>query len=147
MKLAPLIVWVAVLAAAVGAQQAPTPPEAVVRTTLEELRKGELFLDAEALGPFMAASVTLLEADGRVSGSFALLEPVRRMRERGAVVKELAFDQVSIRVYGASAAVTYRYRKTIVDNGSRRTQQGWCSDVFELRDDGAWLLVLRHRGR
>jgi hypothetical protein len=123
------------------------PPELAVRSTLEELRKGELFLDAFALEPQLAASLTIIEGGGRYSGSFAFLEPMRRARERGATVKELAFNEIVIRVYGASAVATYRYRKTSVDGGARHGEEGWSSDVFELRDDGAWILVLRHRAR
>ena len=122
-------------------------PELTVRSTLEELRKGELFLDASALEPSLAASFTVIEDGARFSGSFAFLEPMRRQRERGATVKELTFNEVGVKVYGASAVATYRYRKTTVDEGSRHLDEGWSSDVFELRDDGAWILVLRHRAR
>ncbi|MBZ5588681.1 MAG: nuclear transport factor 2 family protein [Acidobacteriia bacterium] len=130
----------------------PTPagtpgPEAVVMSTLEELRKGELFLDASALEQSLAASFTLIEEGSRISGSFAYLEPIRRLRERGGEVKELRFDQTLVRVYGGSAVATYRYTKSWNEAGVRHREQGWSSDVFELRDDGAWLLILRHRGR
>lgn len=116
-------------------------------SALEELRKGELFLDAAALERGMAASFTVIEDASRVSGSFAYLEPIRRLRERGVEVKELRFEQILVRVYGGSAVATYRYAKTWLEGGVRHREQGWSSDVFELRDDGAWLLILRHRDR
>lgn len=120
------------------------PDTAVVRA-LEELRKGELMLDALALEEMVAASLTVIEEGMRVSGSFAYVEPLRRMRERGSVVKELQFQQPFVRIYGGSAIATYRYLKTWVDQGARRKEQGWCTDVFERRTDGAWILVMRHR--
>ncbi len=122
-------------------------PEAAVATTLEELRKGELFLDAAAIEPYLAASFTLIEGGARYSGSFAYLEPIRRLRERGGEVKELRFEQTLVRVFGASAVVTYRFTKSWREGGARHREQGWSSDVFELRDDGAWILVHRHRGK
>ncbi len=131
----------------------PTPaapranPEAAVSAVLEELRKGELFLDADALSGNLAASFTFIEGGTRISGSFAYLEPVRRLRERNAKVTALRFDQVAIRVYGASAVASYRFTKAWVEDGRRHNEQGWSSDVFELRDDGAWLMVHRHRCR
>jgi hypothetical protein len=121
--------------------------EAVVMSTLEELRKGELFLDASALEHALAASFTLIEEGSRISGSFAYLEPIRRLRERGGEVKELRFEQTLVRVYGGSAVATYRYTKSWNEAGVHHREQGWSSDVFELREDGVWLLVLRHRGR
>ena len=143
------------LAAALALPQAAVPPspepapgaEAVMMSALEELRKGELFLDAAALERGMAASFTVIEDASRVSGSFAYLEPIRRLRERGVEVKELRFEQILVRVYGGSAVATYRYAKTWLEGGVRHREQGWSSDVFELRDDGAWLLILRHRDR
>jgi len=127
----------------------PPPPgaEVLVLSTLEELRKGELFLDASALDRCLAASFTVIEDGARVSGSFAYLEPVRRLRERGGEVKELRFEQTLVRVYGGSAVATYRYTKSWIEAGVRHHEQGWSSDVFELREDGVWLLVLRHRAR
>ncbi len=133
-------------AAPQAAGEAPGP-EAVVMAQLEELRKGELMLDAAALEPRLAASFTILEGGSRISGSFAYLEPIRRMRERGAEVRELRFEQILVRVYGGSAVATYRYAKTWSDAGVRHREQGWSSDVFELRQDGVWLLILRHRDR
>ena len=131
--------------------QASSPPtaepEAAVANVLEELRKGELFLDAEQLASYVAASFTMVDKGGRISGSFAFLEPIRRLRERGVEVRELTFEQTLIRVYGASAIATYHYRATSVDAGARHVEQGWSSDVFERRDDGAWLLIHRHRGK
>ena len=125
----------------------PGNSEGAVAATLEELRKGELFLDAGALEPHLAASFTLVEGGSRVSGSFAFLEPIRRLREQRAEVKELRFDQTLIRVFGASAVATYRYVKTWHEGGTRHREAGWSSDVFELRDDGEWIMVLRHRAR
>lgn len=122
-------------------------PDASVNWALEELRKGELVLDAVALESMIAASFTLIEGNSRVSGAFAFLEPIRRMRERGGVVRELRFEMVNVRVYGGSAVVTYRYRKSWKDQGSIHRQEGWASDVFERQDGGAWILVLRHRAQ
>jgi len=127
--------------------QGRAEPEAVVSATLQELRKGELFLDVDTLADRIAASFTVIEGGYRVSGSFAYLEPIRRLRERGGQVKELRFEQVVVRVYGASAIASYRYVKSWKDSGVRHTEEGWSSDVFELRDDGAWILVHRQRGK
>ena len=142
---------IAVAAACLAMLQASLPPatepEAAVASVLEELRKGELFLDAEQLAPHVAASFTMVDQGGRISGSFAFLEPIRRQRERGAEVKELAMEQTLIHVYGGSAIATYRYRKAWTEAGARHVEQGWSSDVFEKREDGAWLLIHRHRGR
>jgi hypothetical protein len=132
-------------------QPAPRParaePEAAVSATLEELRKGELFLDTDTLADRIAASFTVIERGYRVSGSFAYLEPTRRLRERGGQVKQLRFEQLVVRVYGASAIASYRYVKSWSDASARHSEEGWSTDVFELRDDGAWILVHRHRGR
>jgi ketosteroid isomerase-like protein len=143
---------VAVPLAAALAQQPPgkpplPSPEAAVSGALEELRKGELFLDADALADYVAASFTVIDEGARISGSFAYLEPIRRMRERGAKVTELRFEEVAVRVYGASAVASYRFTKAWQDRGVRHRQQGWSSDVFELRDDGRWIMVHRHRSR
>jgi hypothetical protein len=121
--------------------------EVVVAAALEDLRKGELLLDADGLDPAIARSFTLVERGSRVSGSFAYLEPIRRMRARDGEVSELRFEEVVIRVYGASAVASYRYRKVVKDAGARAREEGWSSDVFELRDDGAWILVHRHRSK
>jgi len=126
------------------AQDLPNP-EAVVTGVLEELRKAELVLDVDALGARLAYSFTVVTRDGRISGSFAYLEPQRRLRERGGSVKELQFEMAVVRVYGASAVASYELHKAWVDQGVRRRQDGWSSDVFERRDDGAWVLVHRHR--
>ncbi len=131
-----------------GAQ--PTPrayPEFAVAATLEELRKGEMMLDADAIEPNVAASFTVIEGGDRVSGSFAYLEPIRRLRERAAEVKELRFESVLVRVYGASAVASYRFTKRWKQGGAIHLEQGWSSDVFELRDDGRWILVHRQRSR
>jgi hypothetical protein len=69
------------------------------------------------------------------------------MRERGGQVRQLRFEQLVVRVYGASAVASYRYLKSWNDAGTRRTEEGWSTDVFELRDDGAWILVHRQRCR
>ncbi len=142
----------AVAAALFQAHAAPPPApapgaEAAVMVTLEDLRKGELLLDAGALEPLLAASFTLIEDDARISGMFAYLEPIRRERERGAQVRELRFEETLVRVYGGSAVATYRYTKSWTEAGVRHREQGWSSDVFERREDGAWLLILRHRAR
>ncbi len=132
-------------------QEVPLParanPEAAVSTVLEELRKGELLLDADELSAYLAASFTFIESGVRISGSFAYLEPIRRLRERSAKVTELRFDQAVVRVYGASAVASYRFAKTWLDGGRRRNEQGWSTDVFELRDDGQWIMVHRQRCR
>jgi hypothetical protein len=125
----------------------PEPAEAVVAASLEELRKAELLLDADALDPLIAHSFTSIEEGTRLAGSFAFLEPIRRLRERKAEVKELEFDDISIDVFGASAVATYRYHKVWTDRGTRHHEAGWTSDIFERRDDGAWILVHRHRSR
>jgi ketosteroid isomerase-like protein len=70
---------------------------------------------------------------------------MRRLRARKGKVTELRFDEVTVRVYGASAVATYRFTKNWADRGAQRQAAGWSSDVFERRDDGAWLLVHRHR--
>jgi hypothetical protein len=127
--------------------QVRTDPEAAVSATLEELRKGEMFLSVDTLARNIAASFTLIDGGYRVSGSFAYLEPIRRLRERGGQVGELRFEQLGVRVYGASAIASYRYVKSWKDAGVRHSERGWCSDVFELRDDGAWILVHRHRAQ
>jgi hypothetical protein len=127
--------------------QARVNPEAAVSAALEQVRKGELFLDADTLADSIAASFTLIESGSRISGSFAYLEPIRRVRERGGKVKELRFYDVAVRVYGASSVVSYRYSKTWSDGSTLHHEQGWSTDVFELRDDGAWILVHRQRSR
>ena len=148
-----LLICSAAAALALAHDAAPRTPvaapgaETVVTSTLEELRKGELFLDASALERGLAASFTVIEEGSRISGSFAYLEPIRRLRERGVEVMELRFEQTLVRVYGGSAVATYRYAKTWNEGGVRHREQGWSSDVFELREDGVWLLILRHRGR
>jgi opacity protein-like surface antigen len=126
------------------AQDVPNQ-EGVVAGVIEELRKAELVLDTDALGTRLAYSFTIVDHDGRVAGSFAYLEPLRRLRERGGIVKELRFEMSVVHVYGASAVASYEVHKSWVDQGVRRRQDGWSSDVFEKRDDGAWVLVHRHR--
>ena len=120
--------------------------EAAVSVLLEDLRKAELFLAADEMAPMVAQSLTVVEDGTRLGGSFAYLEPMRRLRSRKGKVSELRFDDVIVRVYGASAVATYRFTKQWVDGGARKQTSGWSSDVFERRDDGAWLLVHRHRG-
>jgi ketosteroid isomerase-like protein len=124
---------------------APGEPEAQVAQALEELRKGELFLDADHLEPLVAYSMTLVEGCQRFSGRFAFLEPLRRLRQAGAVVSSLRFEEVSVRVYGASAVVTYRYHKQVKGGPHPGKSSGFSTDVFEKREDGAWILVHRHR--
>jgi ketosteroid isomerase-like protein len=138
------------LVAATQASQQPAPPtadgaEAAVASLVEDLRKAELVLDADEIADRLAYSFSLVDKDGRVSGSFAYLEPLRRLRERGGEVKEVRFDDLMIRVYGASAVATYDLHETWVDGGVRHHQEGWSTDVFERRDDGVWILVHRQR--
>lgn len=123
------------------------PAEVQVRAVLEDLREAELLLDADVMAAFLAHSFSFIEDDGRVVGRFAYLEPVRRARARGDVVRELAFDRVEVEVFGASAVASYHYRKRSREGGAAHLREGWCTDVFELRDDGAWILVHRHRSR
>jgi hypothetical protein len=123
------------------------PAEALVTATVEELRKGELMLDADAIGDLTAASFSQIDGGTRISGSFAFLEPMRRLRERGGTVTNLRFEQLAIKVFGASAIASYRYSKDWTLLGVRHHEEGWSSDVFELRSDGAWTLVHRHRAR
>jgi len=123
------------------------PPETLVTAAVEELRKGELMLDADALGGMIAASFTQIDDGARVSGSFAFLEPIRRLRERNGIVTNLRFDQLMVKVFGASAIASYRYVKDWTLLGVRHHEEGWSSDLFELRSDGAWILVHRHRAR
>ncbi|HNX51103.1 MAG TPA: hypothetical protein PLS53_18455 [Thermoanaerobaculaceae bacterium] len=120
-------------------------PDVGLIRMLEELRKSELMLDATGMDEMVAASLTVIEDGMRVAGSFAYLEPMRRMRERGGLVKELEFSQPFVKVYGGSGIATYRYARASVDQGVRHRDEGWCTDVFERRDDGAWILVMRHR--
>ncbi len=120
-------------------------PEAQVAHTLEELRKGEMLLDADHLAPLVAYSVTWVDGCRRLSGSFAFLEPLRRQRAAGVVVTRLLFEDVSIRVYGASAVVTYRFRRQVKGGREGGQQAGFVTDVFERREDGVWVLVHRHR--
>ena len=68
-------------------------------------------------------------------------------RPAGIIRGAQLLEQILVRVYGGSAVATYRYAKTWLEGGVRHREQGWSSDVFELRDDGAWLLILRHRDR
>ena len=143
-----LLTVLAALAGPVPQQPLPSTDvntEAVVAGLVEDLRKAELVLDADELANRLAYSFTLVDKDGRVSGSFAYLEPLRRLRERGGQVKELRFDLLMIHAYGASAVATYELHLSWVDAGVRHHTQGWATDVFERRDDGAWILVHRHR--
>ena len=145
MKRTPVLaLLLAVAASAAAAQELPNQ-EGIVTGVLEELRKAELVLDTDALGSLLAYSFTVVDRDGRVAGSFAYLEPLRRLRERGGVVKELRFEAAVVHVYGASAIASYEVQKSWVDQGVKRRQSGWSSDVLERRDDGAWALVHRHR--
>jgi hypothetical protein len=146
-----MIATTIVLSAAMLAapQAAPAPDgaaESAVAVLLEDLRKAELLLAADEMAPTVAQSPTVVEGGTRVAGAFAYLEPMRRLRGRKGRVIELRFEDVAVRVYGASAVATYRFTKKWVDQGAQRQSAGWSSDVFERRDDGAWLLVHRHRG-
>lgn len=129
-------------------QPYPTPePERLIALVLEDTRKAEQFLDAEAMRELIAASFTSVEDNARVGGAFAFHETLRRERSRGVVVHELSFEDVVVRVYGASAIASYRYIKGWREGNKRHQTSGWSSDVFERRDDGAWILVHRHRSR
>jgi len=147
--MSPLLAAVPITLAMLQQPAAPPKPspEAAVSSVLEELRKGELFLDADDLSSYLAASFTVIEGGARISGSFAYLEPIRRMRERRAKVTELRFEEVVVRVYGASAVASYRFSKTWLDGGQRHRDQGWSTDVFELREGGDWIMVHRQRSR
>jgi ketosteroid isomerase-like protein len=124
----------------------PTPvPEAVVARTVEVLRGAELMLDGDELNSHLAASFTVIEDGARTAGRFAYVESLRSMRRRGAHVRSLSFDDERVDVYGASAVVTYNLHKSWTDGGRRSSRSGWSTDVFERREDGAWLLVHRHR--
>jgi hypothetical protein len=145
MRSATVTALLAVVLAVPAISQDSPSPEAVVAGVLEELRKAELVLDTDALATRLAFSFTVVDREGRVSGSFGYLEPQRRLRERGGVVREVRFDMAVVHVYGASAVASYELHRSWVDQGVRRRQDGWSSDVFEKRDDGAWVLVHRHR--
>ncbi|MBP1620127.1 MAG: hypothetical protein H6Q02_894 [Acidobacteria bacterium] len=146
-----LLLAAVTLAAPQAAAQPPAvaldgASEAAVSILLEDLRKAEMFLAADEMAPVVAQSLTVVEGGTRLAGSFAYLEPMRRLRARKGQVNVLTFEDVIVRVYGASAVATYRFTKKWVDGGVRKQVAGWSSDVFERRDDGAWLLVHRHRG-
>lgn len=134
-------------AAVEGMAADTTPAEVIVSAIVEDLRKGELLLDADALAMYTAHSFCYVAGDSRLFGQFAYLEPIRRARDRGDTVRELLFDRLQIQVFGASAVATYHFSKRWKERGSTHTAEGWSSDVFERRDDGAWLLVHRHRSR
>ncbi len=125
----------------------PPAAESVVAGTVEELRKAELLLDADAMAPWLAHSFSFIEGSARVAGQFAYLESLRRARERGDTVRQLVFERVHVEVFGASAVATYRWAKRWKEGGTARSAEGWCTDVFELRDDGEWILVHRHRSK
>lgn len=120
-------------------------PETVVAALVEDLRNVELVLDADALQLHMAHSFTLIRNGMRTAGSFAYQEALRRQRERNVKVRDVTFSDRHVTVYGGSAIATYVINKVWVDSGRKRTMRGWCTDVFERRDDGVWLLVHRHR--
>lgn len=119
--------------------------EGLVAVVVEDLRKAELVLDVDEIANRLAYSFTLVDKGGRVAGSFAYLEPLRRMKERGGQINELRFDLLGVHSYGASAVASYRLHMSWVDGGIRHRLEGWSTDVFERRDDGAWVLVHRHR--
>ncbi len=133
-----------------GPQQEPAASvdenaESVVAGVVEDLRKAELVLDTDELASRLAYSFTQVDRDGRVSGSFAYLEPLRRLKERGGQIKELRFGLLMVHTYGASAVVSYELHLSWIDAGVRHHREGWATDVLERRDDGAWILVHRHR--
>jgi ketosteroid isomerase-like protein len=146
MVTATIVLTAALLAAPQAAPVLDGAAESAVAVLLEDLRKAELLLAADTMAPMVAQSLTVVEGGVRLAGAFGYLEPMRRMRARKGRVVELRFDEVAVRVYGASAVATYRFAKNWVDQGAQRQSAGWSSDVFERRDDGAWLLVHRHRG-
>lgn len=123
----------------------PPNPDLAVNLLLEELRKAELLLDASAMEPYVAASVTIVESGFRLSGSFAYLEGMRRLKERGGKVQTLSFSEVLPRLFGDTAVVTYKFDKVWVDQGVRHRDSGWCTDVLLHRDSTGWMLVERHR--
>ncbi|MGC8917607.1 MAG: nuclear transport factor 2 family protein [Thermoanaerobaculum sp.] len=139
-----MLAWILSLAALQVSGPAAAP-EAQVLETLEELRKGEMLLDAEYLEPLVAYSMTLVEGCRRVSGRAAFIEPFKSLRASGAVVTRLTFRDITARVYGASAVVTYRYVRQVKGGPQPGTSEGFATDVFEKREDGAWILVHRHR--
>ena len=120
-------------------------PEAVVGAVAEQLRMAEMLLDADAFSLHLAHSFTFIEDGARIAGAFAYLELIRHLRARKAEVKTLTWTDRRVDVFGASAVVTYRLDEVWVDRGTRHRRTGWCTDVYERRDDGAWLLVHRHR--
>lgn len=134
-----------ILLAALQNPASELPPEAQVLQTLEELRKGEMFLDADHLEPLVAYSMTLVEGCRRVSGRAAFLEPLRSLRAAGSVVTRLLFQDVNARVYGGSAVVTYRFVRQVKGGPAAGKSDGFSTDVFETREDGVWILVHRHR--
>ncbi len=143
----PALCLLALLQADVPPDSPPAPPspDIAVSVTLEEMRKAELFLDAGALEPYVAASVTILEGGFRLSGSFAYLEGMRRLKERGGKVQTLSFTEILPRLFGNAAVVTYKFEKVWVDQGVRHRDSGWCTDVLVNRDGSGWTLVERHR--
>ena len=134
--------------AVVPAASTPAPqpvPEAVVGAVAEQLRMAEMLLDADAFAPHLAHSFTFIEDGARVAGAFAYLEGMRRLRSRKGQIKTLEWNERHVAVFGASAVVTYRLDEIWVDHGERHRRRGWCTDVYERRDDGAWMLIHRHR--
>jgi ketosteroid isomerase-like protein len=143
-----MVVFLFALASATFAQEAtPPPPEAEtqVAQTLEELRKGELLLDASHLEPLLAYSFTLVEGCAPFSGRFAYLELLRSLRAAGAQVTRLRFYDTTIKVYGGSAVVTYRFQRHVKGGPQPGKTMGFSTDVLEKREDGLWVLVHRHR--
>lgn len=139
------MVFLLVLLATLQTPTPELPPEAQVLQTLEELRKGEMFLDAKHLEPLVAYSMTLVEGCRRLSGRAAFLEPLRSLRNAGSVVTRFLFEDVQARVYGASAVVTYRFVRQVKGGPEAGRSEGFSTDVFEKREDGVWILVHRHR--
>ncbi|MCX7894509.1 MAG: nuclear transport factor 2 family protein [Thermoanaerobaculum sp.] len=138
-----LLLWVSTL------QPTASPPgeapEVLVAQALEELRKGEMLLDAGHLEPLVAYSLTVVEGCQRVAGRSAFLEPLRSRKSAGALVTRLVFQDVVVRVYGASAVATYRFVSHEKRGKATTKVEGFATDVFEKREDGAWILVHRHR--
>ena len=108
---------------------------------LEDLRKAELLLDTTQLELLVAHSLVVVEGNARVAGSFAYLEPLRRMKERKGEVTRAEFRDTIVQVFGASAIATYRIDKVWKGRGTHLRMKshyrenplvGMSSAVFEI---------------
>jgi ketosteroid isomerase-like protein len=109
----------------------------------EEWNRAMVQNDAGAIGRYMAAEWTIIDADGRVSDKTTFLGLV----ESGALTHDvMESDDVNVRVYGDAAVFTAR----AVSGGKYRGQPfrvvERVSDVF-VRQDGQWRCVLTHLSR